>query len=324
MRNTIMHNVWRRECNHLAHIPQQPLRQVGPPNVGDTAMHCDREQQSPESFIKMHSCLRVVGQENIGGRCEHFWQFWRQTLKVARQFAGQSEDRIHVRILVSEELLHRRWLVHMLCNQRPIVGSMTLYMIQREPSRPNVSTCRLEGWVWVEDAGSVKRVHLRPRHVDLPSPWQVLAIHHTNDGYVCRLEAVVVIRIVDDPCSMCYGVQIPKVLAAEVFPRNKVNNLKVERALLLHREIDDPLDVIILGRPILVCHNNKAPALLRHLPKHAGGRRRLENGRHNDPALAPSCIPHRLQVAAFRAGKLQLILGNFANDVARKASARHT
>lgn len=55
-----MHHVRRSEGDHLPHIPQQLLREVGAPDVRDPPMDGDRQQQTPEGVVEVHRRLSVV------------------------------------------------------------------------------------------------------------------------------------------------------------------------------------------------------------------------------------------------------------------------
>ena len=66
MRYTIMNHMRRCEAYHLPQVPQQLLRQVGSPNIGDPPVHRHRQEQTPEGIREMHSGLSIVGREGPG------------------------------------------------------------------------------------------------------------------------------------------------------------------------------------------------------------------------------------------------------------------
>mmetsp|Transcript_17205 Transcript_17205/g.46691 ORF Transcript_17205/g.46691 Transcript_17205/m.46691 type:complete len:320 (-) Transcript_17205:57-1016(-) len=316
-----MDDVGRRERDHLTDVPEQLLCEVGPPDVRDASVHGHRQQEPPERLVQVHGCLSVVGQEHVRRRREHLRQLRRQASELAGQLPGQSEDRIDVGVLICEVLLDCWRLIHLRSGERPVVGAVALDVVEREAARPDVPAGRPEGRVRVEEPGAAERIHPWTRHVHLRHPWQGLTGRHAQNGNVLCLEAVVVVRVIDDLCAVSYSVQVPDVLAAEMPPGDLVNDLEVQRPLPLHREVDDTLHIVVLTRSVLVGDDDVAPALPRHLPQHARGRRRLKDGGHYNPALALGGVPDGLQVAAPCAGKAELLLGNLPDDIARETPA---
>mmetsp|Transcript_14906 Transcript_14906/g.41057 ORF Transcript_14906/g.41057 Transcript_14906/m.41057 type:complete len:244 (-) Transcript_14906:850-1581(-) len=73
VRDAIVNHVWRVEGHMLVEIPQELLCQVCAPNVRHSTVNSHGQQQPPETFVQVHSGLRVVRRENVRGQGQHLW-----------------------------------------------------------------------------------------------------------------------------------------------------------------------------------------------------------------------------------------------------------
>ena len=278
------------------HVPEQPLRKVAAPYVGDAAVDGDGEEEGPEPGFKVQGGLGIVRSEHTGRDDQRLGLDG--PLEVERDGHDEAVDGVHVRLDVCQGLEHG-YCPGVRCpgNEGGIVALRTLHVVQGQPPRPGgrargaergVRVVRGEGVAVRVEGGDRGLAHRRQDGVD-----------GGGVGRRCsrnpELEQVVVVKVPYDLGAVSYGVEVTHVLTTEMVPRQGVDEGQPQGVLCLRVQVHHlrvalaagPPGVVV-SRTLLVANDHHAPPDQLGLPVYGLGG--VEDGGHHRPPLASTLL----------------------------------